>query len=144
MPFFENNSRSDLRTVYLGAWRKHQERLPLTPLEAQVVDVIGDHPEYQALFDDAQAALHADYSPDGGRENPFLHMATHLAIRDQVAIDRPSGIRPAFETLARRRSKLEAEHAMGELLMEFVWQAQRSGVPPDEQVYLRRVQKLIR
>jgi hypothetical protein len=144
MPFFENNSRSDLRTVYLSAWRKHRERSPLEPLEAQVIDVIAEHPEYHRMLDDSQTALDADFSAASGRENPFLHMATHLAIRDQVAIDRPPGIRAAFESLARRRSKLDAEHAMGELLMEFVWQAQRSGLPPDEQVYLRRVQKLIR
>ena len=79
-----------------------------------------------------------------GQSNPFLHMAMHLAVRDQIATDRPAGIRAAFEKLRRRRTVLDAEHAIAEHLSEMIWQAQRSGSPPDEMVYLRRVQKLSR
>jgi hypothetical protein len=68
----------------------------------------------------------------------------HLAVRDQVMTDRPNGIRAAFETLVRRQGKLNAEHLVAEPLAEMMWQAQRAGLPPDEQVYLRRVQKLLR
>jgi len=144
MPFFENQSRADLRAVYVGAWRKHCAGLPLEPLEAQIVDVITDHPEYYPLFNDPEVALTKDFSPKSGHTNPFLHMAMHLAVRDQVATDRPAGIRSAFETLLRRRDKLDAEHAVAEHLAEMIWQTQRSGLPPDEQVYLRRVQKMVR
>jgi hypothetical protein len=144
MPFYDNSSREDLRKVYLDAWRKHQERLPLEPLEAQVVGVIEEHPEYHDLFDDPDTALATDFSPESGRVNPFLHMAIHLAIRDQVATDRPAGIRAAYEILARRRGKLDAEHGIGEHLAELIWQTQRSNQPPDVDVYLRRVQKMVR
>jgi hypothetical protein len=144
MPFFENQSRSDLRGMYLEAWRKHCAGLPMEPLEAQIVDVITEHPEYISLFNDPEAALAKDFSPESGQSNPFLHMAMHLAIRDQVATDRPLGIRSAFEKLLRRRDKLDAEHAVAEHLAEMIWQTQRSGLPADEQVYLRRIQKMVR
>jgi hypothetical protein len=144
MPFFENQSRSDLRGMYLEAWRKHTTGLPLEPLEAQIVDVITEHPEYHSLLNDRDAALAKDFTPESGQSNPFLHMAMHLAVRDQVATDRPAGIRAAFDTLLRRRDKLDAEHAVAEHLAEMIWQSQRSGLPPDEQVYIRRVQKMVR
>jgi hypothetical protein len=144
MPFFENQSRSDLRGMYVEAWRKHCAGVPIEPLEAQIVDVITEHPEYHALLSDRDAALAKDFSPESGKENPFLHMAMHLAVRDQVATDRPGGIRQVFTTLLRRRDKLDAEHAVAEHLAEMIWQSQRSGQPPDEQVYLRRISKLVR
>jgi hypothetical protein len=144
MPFFENQSRSDLRGMYVEAWRKHLAGLPIDPLEAQIIAVIAEHPEYHSLLDDRDAALAQDFTPERGQSNPFLHMAMHLAVRDQIATDRPAGIRQVFSTLLRRRDKLEAEHAIAEHLAEMIWQSQRSGLPPDEQVYLRRVQKLVR
>jgi len=144
MPLFQNQSRSDLRQMYVDAWRKHRERLPMEPLEAQIAQVIAEHPEYQALLNDADAALARDFTPEGGQSNPFLHMGLHLTVRDQVATDRPQGIRSAYMALARRREPHDVEHAMIEHLAEALWQAQRDGSPPNEQVYLRRVQKLAR
>jgi hypothetical protein len=144
MPFFANQSRSDLRGMYFEAWRKHRAGLPIEPLEAQIVDVIIEHPEYQSLLSDRDSALVKDFTPEGGQGNPFLHMAMHLAVRDQLATDRPAGIRDVFAKLIRRRDKLSAEHAIAEHLADMIWQAQRSGLAPDEQVYLRRIQKLVR
>jgi hypothetical protein len=144
MPFFENQSRADLRGMYVAAWRKHLAGLPIEPLEAQIIAVIAEHPEYHSLLSDRDAALAKDFTPENGQNNPFLHMAMHLAVRDQVATDRPVGIRQIFTTLQRRRDKLDVEHAIAEHLAEMIWQSQRSGLPPDEQVYLRRVQKLLR
>lgn len=144
MPIFNNSSREDMRRMYLEAWRRYKSNLPMEPLEAQIADVITEHPEYYALLNDPDKALTQDFSPESGRENPFLHMAMHLAVRDQVATDRPLGIRAAYTALERRKGKLEAEHMIAEHLGEMIWQSQRSGLPPDEQVYLRRVQKLTR
>ena|SRR5690349_512089 len=144
MPLFQNQSRDDLRRMYVDAWRKYRERTVLEPLEAQIAQVIVEHPEYHALLEDSDAALSRDFTPESGQSNPFLHMSLHLTVRDQVATDRPAGIRAAYEALARRRDPHAVEHAIVEHLAEALWQAQRDGTPPNEQVYLRRVQKLAR
>jgi hypothetical protein len=144
MPIFQNQSRHELRQMYVEVWRKQRDRLPLEPLEAQIAQVIAEHPEYQSLLDDRDTALTRDFTPEGGQTNPFLHMALHLTVRDQIATDRPLGVRAAYETLIRRRDPHEVEHAMLEHLAEALWQAQRDNVPPNEQVYLRRVQKMAR
>lgn len=143
MPFFDNQSRDELRRVYVEAWRKRRAGLPVEPLEAQVADVIALHPEYHAALERGDAALERDYTPQGGQSNPFLHMGLHLAVRDQIATDRPAGIRKAFASLAARSgSEHEAEHRIIECLAEAMWDAQRSGRPPDEAGYLQCVRRL--
>lgn len=143
MPFFDNQSRDQLRRVYLEAWRKRREGLPIEPLEAQVADVIALHPEYHAALEGDGDVLARDYQPEGGQSNPFLHMGLHLAVRDHIATDRPAGIRKAFQTVAARLgSEHEAEHRIIECLAEAMWEAQRSGRPPDEAAYLQRVLRL--
>jgi hypothetical protein len=143
MPFFDNQSREELRRVYVEAWRKRRAGLPVEPLEAQVADVIALHPEYHAALERGEDALARDYTPEGGQANPFLHMGLHLAVREQIATDRPAGIRKAFAGIAARSgSEHEAEHRIIECLAEAMWEAQRSGRPPDEAAYLQRVRRL--
>jgi hypothetical protein len=143
MPFFHGQSRDELRRVYIEAWRKRREGVPMEPLEMQVADVVGLHPEYQAMLERPDEAVDRDYTPEGGQSNPFLHMGLHLAVRDQAATDRPPGVRAAFERLAARKgSAHDAEHAMIECLAQTLWEAQRAGRPPDEAAYLERIRRL--
>lgn len=117
----------------------------MEPVEAQVADVIELHPEYQPALERPDTVLDRDYSPEGGQSNPFLHMGLHLAVRDQLATDRPSGIRNAFQQIAARMNSVhDAEHQLMERLAEAIWEAQRSGLPPDENAYLSRVRQLLR
>jgi len=143
MPFFADQNRDQLRQMYLVAWRKYRAQQPLTPLEGQVAAVIAEHPEYVSWLESGQQALRADFTPEGGRENPFLHLGLHLAIREQVSTNRPAGIAVAHARLAARLgSAHEAEHAMLEPLAETLWEAQRLQRMPDEQAYLERIQRL--
>jgi hypothetical protein len=143
VPLFADQSREQLRRAYLKAWRKFRGGEPLEPLEGQIAAVIAEHPEYIGWLESGEEALHAEFSPEGGRENPFLHLALHLAIREQVATDRPRGITRVHERLAGRLGDAHAaEHAMLESLAQALWEAQRSGTPPDEQRYLQRLEQL--
>jgi hypothetical protein len=109
----------------------------LTPLEALIADVLVLHPEYHTLVQDADTAVAFESTAGGPQENPFLHMGLHLAVREQVSIDRPPGVRGLLESLERRLGDAhEAEHAMMESLAETLWEAQRSGGAPDEARYL--------
>lgn len=143
MPLFAGQSREQLRQIYVQAWRKYGAHLPLAPLEAQIAAVIAEHPEYVPLLESGLQALNAEYTPEGNRENPFLHMGLHLAIREQVTTDRPSGIAQIHAALAKRLGDSHAaEHSMLEPLGEVLWESQRSGKAPDEQRYLERLRQL--
>jgi hypothetical protein len=135
--------RDELRRMYVDAWRKRRENLPISPLEAQIADVIDMHPEYQANISAGQ--IDTDYTPDGGRANPFLHMGLHLGIREQVATDRPAGIAGVFHTLASKMGGdvHAAEHEMIECLAETLWEAQSANCAPDEKKYIERLRRLV-
>ena len=143
MPVFGGQNREQLRQMYRDAWRKYTARQPLEPLEVQLAAVIAEHPEYVPLIESGPQALGDDYTAEGGRENPFLHMGLHLALREQVATDRPAGIARIHQALARRLGDPHAaEHAMLERLAETLWESQRSRKAPDEQRYLERLREL--
>jgi hypothetical protein len=132
-----NPSKEDVRRFFCGAWAKHQNGQPLTPLEAIAIDWIHEHPEYHGDLEVADQALAADYSPHAGRENPFLHLSLHLAVAEQIGIDQPPGIRRAFEALAHRHGSLHsAAHDVIDCLAQTLWQSQRTGLPLSNEAYL--------
>jgi hypothetical protein len=133
--------RQELRQMYVDAWRKSQAGQILSPLEAQIAAVIGEHPEYQAVL--LPDALDSDFAPEGGKSNPFLHMGLHLAIREQVATDRPAGIAAIHRQLCRRTGDPHpAEHQMIDCLAESLWESQQQKQPPDERKYMQCLQRL--
>ena len=139
---FAGQSRDQLRESYRAAWRKFKGQHTLSPLEKQIVAIISEHPEYHVIVESAAAYL-ANYSPRSGQLNPWLHMGLHLAIREQVATNRPAGITDLHAKLATKTgSAHEAEHRMLEALAEALWEAQRAGKPPDENAYLERLRTL--
>ena len=133
-------SQLEVRRFFCTTYRKLQEKMPLTPMEAIAAEWIDQHPEYHAELADEEAALAAVYTVEEGRTNPFLHLSMHLTIAEQRAIDQPTGIRQAVELLAARRNSLhEAHHVAMEALGEMIWASQRSGLPPDGHTYLDAV-----
>ncbi|HEX5636436.1 MAG TPA: DUF1841 family protein [Gammaproteobacteria bacterium] len=132
------NNRDQLRQMWVDAWHKFMHQQPLQPLEQQLVNVLQWHPEYHALLTHTQA----DYLPELGQSNPFLHMGMHLALREQVSTNRPAGIRECYHKLKQRLGdEHETEHQLMECLAEALWQAQRDNVAPDESRYLRCLQQ---
>jgi len=132
-----NPSRDEARDFFFDLWAKARGGSPLTPLESMAAAILGDHPEYHAVLGDREGQRDREWRPEGGETNPFLHLAMHLAIEEQLSIDQPPGIRAAVDALARRRgSAHDARHDVMECLAEVVWQAQRNARPFDNDSYL--------
>lgn len=134
--------RKQLRQMYVDSWRKFRAGETLQPLEQLIVQAIHAHPEYHPLFDDPDKLLDQDYTPEMGRSNPFLHLGLHIAVQEQVASDRPAGIRALYQRLAARLDDAHAaDHRVAECMAEALWTAQRAGTAPDEAAYLECVRK---
>ncbi len=132
-----NPSRNEARDFLFAAWRKFSAQEVLTPLETIAVEIISKHPEYHALLGRRDSFVDRDYAPEQGETNPFLHMAMHLAVHEQVAIDQPRGARDAHRALTEKLQSLhDAEHEMMDCLAEMIWQAQRQNAAPDAALYL--------
>ncbi len=142
---FGGYTREELRQSYAEAWRKQRGGSLVTPLESMIADVIALHPEYQPLVEDRENAV--SFEPDAARaaENPFLHMGLHMAVREQVSIDRPPGIRELLRLLESRLGGVHAaEHVLMEALAETLWEAQRGGRAPDEKHYLELARRRVK
>ena len=96
-------TRDQLRQSYADAWRKHLARSPLTPLEALIADVLVLHPEYQALVQDAPAALAFD-PPAGGTAGESFFTYGAASRRPGTALDRPPARHPRAARVADRRA----------------------------------------
>jgi hypothetical protein len=132
-----NPSRDQARAFFFETWAKYRRHETLSGLERTALDAILHHPEYHALLDARERNLDRDFTPESAQLNPFLHLSLHLAVEEQLSIDQPSGIKARYEALlARRGSAHEAKHDVLECLGETIWQAQRTGQPPDELAYL--------
>ncbi len=137
--------RDQLRAVYCQAWQDRCGGKPLQPLQAQIVSVIEQHPEYQSLLEHPERALSRDYLPESGQTNPFLHMGMHLAIQDQISTDRPPGIRELYrQLLAGYADAHQLQHELMECLAEMLWRAQHDATVPDEARYLSCIRALAR
>jgi hypothetical protein len=123
-----SDDRNTMRQVFFDAWDKAKCGKVLTPLESQIVDVINHHPEYHAMLEGREAVPI--------EVEPFLHLGLHLAIRDQLHLDRPVGIKKIFEQLSELGwTGLEIEHRMMGCLSEVLWEAQEKQQSVDEQRY---------
>jgi Domain of unknown function (DUF1841) len=132
-------SQHDVRRFFCEAYAKHRGPVaqPLSAIETIAARWIDEHPEYHGDLADVDAALAAQYTVEAGRSNPFLHLAMHLSITEQMSIDQPAGVRQAVELLAARLGSMHAaQHEAMECLGEMIWASQRAGTPPDGHAYL--------
>ena len=128
------DDRNAYRRSFFEAWQKHLKQLPLEPLEAQLVSVMQAHPEYHALLNNEKQFLTQAFEPE---ENPFMHLSLHLAVREQIQLNRPNGITALYQqALEKFPESHEAEHELVDTLGQLLWHAQQNGLPPDEDVYL--------
>ncbi|MCU7906676.1 MAG: DUF1841 family protein [Candidatus Thiodiazotropha sp. (ex Epidulcina cf. delphinae)] len=139
-----SGDRNQLRQVFFDAWRKHRAGEAMEPLESMVSGVVAEHPEYHPMLSDREKALQQDFLPEGGESNPYLHMAMHISLLEQVSTDRPPGIAGHYRRLCGRLGdEHEAEHQLMECLGRMLWEAQSAGRMPDERAYLECVKRLL-
>jgi hypothetical protein len=143
MSLFFGQSRDELRSMWLAAWRRSLAGEILAPLDTELVALIREHPEYHDWLERGDVALAAEFTPEGGQSNPFLHLSMHLALREQVKTNRPQGIARVHAQLGASSDPHEAEHRMMEALGKALWEAQRFGHLPDERMYLEDLERLL-
>lgn len=137
-----NPTQADVRRFLCGVQAKTALQTPMEAIETLASLWIAEHPEYHADLTDVDAAVAREYSDNAAQMNPFLHLSMHLSVSEQCSIDQPRGIRQAVELLTRRLDSLhDAHHVAMDCLGEMLWEAQRSGRPPDGDAYVARVQR---
>ncbi len=137
-----NPTQADVRRFLCGVHAKSALLTPMEAIETLASLWIAEHPEYHGDLTDVEVAVAREYGDSPAQMNPFLHLSMHLSVSEQCSIDQPRGIRQAVELLTRRLDSLhDAHHVVMDCLGEMLWEAQRSGHPPDGEAYVARVQR---
>ncbi|MBI2786961.1 MAG: DUF1841 family protein [Legionella longbeachae] len=135
---FYGDTIQETRQMFFTSWDKYQQKKMLSPLENEIVQVILAHPEYHNILENQHIAQQQSYFPELGESNPFLHMGLHLAVREQIATDRPTGISMRYKNLINKyHDSLHVEHLIMEQLAECLWLSQKNNMPPDENHFLQ-------
>lgn len=133
-----------MRQIFFEAWRKQCAGEPKEPLEEMISQVAQQHPEYHSLLSNREQSLEREFQPEEGQSNPFLHMAMHLTLIEQITTDRPTGITKLYHTLCKHKGEVhEVEHQLMECLGRILWEAQAANRMPDELEYLECIKRLI-
>jgi hypothetical protein len=140
---FYGDTIQETRQLFFTSWDKYLHKKNLLSLENDIVQVILAHPEYHNIIENTNKFQQHTYYPELGETNPFLHMGLHLAVREQVATDRPVGIKTVYNILIKKYSDpLIVEHLIMDQLAECLWLSQKNNLPPDEQLYLNTLTNL--
>ena len=129
-----SQNRREQRAFLSNAWVKFQNNEGLDPMEFQLVEIIKLHPEYHHLIQTTDA----EYFPEHGQVNPFLHINLHLALREQLSINQPIEVRLAYDSLLEKiKDPHEVEHTLIDCIAEMIFLAQKNHSPFDYENYKR-------
>ncbi len=134
------NDRDTARDYFFTVWQKHKNGNVLEGTETMLLSLMLIHPEYQAIFSDPEKYREYDYDVDQGEVNPFLHLSLHMAIEEQLSIDKPDGISTAFQKLlAQIGDAHEAKHRIMGCLAQGLWDMQQQQQAFDDKLYMHRI-----
>ena len=135
--FFQD--RKSQREFLAKSWQKYTSNIPLEPLEEQLVSIIEIHPEYQDLITN----IDSEYFPEQGEINPFLHINLHLALKDQLSLNEPNGVREVHQKLIYHfKDQHVVEHLMMECIAEMIYLSQKNNTAMDQESYLNCITSL--
>lgn len=137
-----DNQRANLRMPFFEAFRKMKMNAPLTPLEQQLASIIRQHPEYHTLLEQPERYLETDDWSAFDEKNPFMHMALHQALSEQLTTNRPAGILAIYHALCQQLGDPHrVEHQMI-VVLEKTLEKMQQGHHVSENDYLAALKKI--
>ncbi len=137
-------NRQAYRQFFFDVWGKNKNQVPLSPVETQLLNIIELHPEYHFIFQNPEHYQEQEFFAELSETNPFLHMALHLALLEQLEIDLPKGIREYYIKLRQHHSSThEIEHCLMSALAEALNDAQRHQRPFSNEYYFQLIKNFL-
>lgn len=135
-----NALRAELRRRFVQVARNLESGTPCDPSDLHLASVLLDHPQARSLLASAtgEALIRGEDRSEREGSALFLHLALHVALREQVAADRPPGIRALHERYVTwaHHDRVEAEHRMLPILAEAMERELSESSPGDPRSYL--------
>lgn len=125
-----------LRQTFYTAYTKMLGNQQLSPIEMQIAYVIKQYPEYHAFLSNKKG-IEREF-PDQDT-NPFLIMALHLSVIEQISTNRPTGIAHIFKEATKDKPAAVVEKIMAKVLQCMMMDSLTKRAEPDEAEYLKQL-----
>lgn len=111
--------------------------------KAVLARILKQHPEYSDIWEQAaDLDPHEEVLRDGA--NPFVHVAIHQTIENQISERTPPQTAETLEALMQAGyTRHEAIHAIGNVLAEEIYEILRDKRPFDEAGYVQALRELV-
>ncbi len=136
------NDYVTFRQFFHDAWAKVKNNQPLEPMESLAATIIHNHPEFHNFFA-TMDSLNDIITPESGKINPYLHIAQHLTIIEQINSNTPAGIQAIYQILIKKgKNEHEAQHLMMSVLAEWLEDIKNGRKDLNEQDYMNTLRQL--
>jgi MoaA/NifB/PqqE/SkfB family radical SAM enzyme len=110
--------------------------------DARLLEVLKEHREYYKVWGIADTIDEPGYTIKG--VNPFLHVAAHLIIENQLAEENPKEVREILKQLEEAGAdRHDAIHLIANPVMEQVFYTMKHKRPFDEQKYVSDLRRIV-
>ena len=124
-------------------WELAQAGGELDEEDARLAEVLEQHPEYADVWEEAQSMGTEEVTRDG--VNPFVHVAIHQTVENQLAENDPAQTAETLEVLLRAGyDRHQAIHMIGRVVSEEIFEILKERRPFDEDAYVAALEDLAR
>jgi hypothetical protein len=136
---FRQATRENLHRI----WEAVKAGRPLTGEEKRFADAMQAHPEYHNAWEFSDVVGPAPYEVEG--VNPYLHIAAHIMIENQLEADDPPEVAQALDRLRSNGvDRHDAIHQIAAVMFEIMFPVLKEGKAFDAQRYRKRLRRLAR
>jgi hypothetical protein len=140
-PVFSSTMRRMSRASYADIWRRGIAKEPLEGEDALFFEIMQQHPEYSHCWEHAAELGDREVLIHG--VNPFLHIAIHSVVENQIAQRNPPETDQALFRLTRSGlDRHDALHHILQVLTPLMWDVMQKKVPFDNETYRRRLRAI--
>ncbi len=124
-------------------WQLAQAGAELDGRDRRLAEVLGQHPEYHHVWKDVESLGGEDLTLDG--VNPFVHVAMHHVVEDQLANNDPPQTALTLEALLKAGTdRHDGVHAIAAVVAQEMYDMLRVGRVFDRDAYVEALHDLAR
>ena len=123
-------------------WEMAESEIDLEGEEATMAEILRQHPEYLDIWEKADT-MPPDEEVLRDGVNPFVHIAIHQTVENQITDRTPPQTAETLEALIHASyTRHEAIHAIGALIAEQIFGMMQDSRPFDETSYVEALRDL--
>jgi hypothetical protein len=140
-PAFASSMRQISRAHCGEIWHSGRSGAELSGEDATFYQIMLEHPEYYDFWE--RAAEIGDREIEAEGQNPFLHIALHSVIEQQIAAHNPPEVDQALFRLTRAGiPRHDALHQIARVFSGLLWELLKERKPFDKETYRRRLRAI--